>query len=28
MLDLRKGYEDTALRLPRASDYVRQRVAA
>jgi tryptophan 7-halogenase len=28
MLDLRKGYEDTALQLPRASDYVRLRVAA
>jgi tryptophan halogenase len=28
MLELRKGYHDTALRLPAASDYVRQRVAA
>ena len=27
MLDLRKGYEETARNLPRASDYVRQRVA-
>ena len=28
MLDLRKGYQETALQLPRASEYVRQRVAA
>jgi tryptophan halogenase len=28
MIDLRRGYEETALRLPLASDYIRQRLAA
>ena len=28
MADLRRGYEETALRLPFASDYIRQRLAA
>jgi len=28
MADLRRGYEETALRLPLASDYIRQRLAA
>jgi tryptophan halogenase len=28
MTDLRRGYEETALRLPLASDYIRQRLAA
>jgi len=28
MMELRRGYEETALRLPLASDYIRQRLAA
>ena len=28
MTDLKRGYEETALRLPLASDYIRQRLAA